>query len=478
MVMPSHCQYCKYPRASDDTHICQLTDPNICGACQKVAELDQKIQEMRDAIAGMEKERQQWKVQVNANHDGLLSHLPTEMIVNVFLFSLPGEAVTGNLDEIKDAYTLAAPLVLSAVSHQWRCIAHSTPQLWSTVPLTCGEWIKRSGQLPLLINIQFTSNRNAAGLIEMVNQISSYKLMTKFRSTTEGIMMLQTLRLRVLPFTTPYVASGTFNLGHRVLRPTRLILKGLRRIGDINIDWKHLTTLEIETPIDLFTSLEIFRRATQLKSNLPSESILCRNLEDLSITIFDSVKLFQQLICPSLNALMVHPERNAEIPLVNFIQNCACSLTMLSLFDVDLSREDARLLCCSLSTLQYLHLESFDVQQSQTGNHWLSLLGEVSIVDGIPEPSYLPELQSLRINQVNDLDFTLVPAIFYAPRSMTLYRRNLVRVLIVIETKSTSHWRNMELEDLQIKEQLLLLKKEGIKISLQATSAGRVKDLN
>ncbi|KAF9483110.1 hypothetical protein BDN70DRAFT_990593 [Pholiota conissans] len=185
--MNLHCQYCQCPRSTENEYICQPTDADACVACQRVAELDAKLERMREAIADLERERRRWKVQVNANHDKLTWRVPPEIVASILKFSLPENVTTLNLQYVTSMSTLGAPLVLSAVSRRWRDIAHSTPQLWTDVPLHLVEsnyhslptlatdWMNKSGQCPLSINICVPKNETeqALDLIRVVNQFSS-----------------------------------------------------------------------------------------------------------------------------------------------------------------------------------------------------------------------------------------------------------------------------------------------------------------
>ncbi|KAF9483167.1 hypothetical protein BDN70DRAFT_929496 [Pholiota conissans] len=194
MAVP--CPYCnrlRNPAQDQDGFICSPKDPNACLPCREMVELDDKIEEMRTAIVEMEIKRRELKMHVNSSHDRVTRDIPPEITAEIFQLCLPEGLPSANIAyKVKSLRTLGMPLILSAVSRRWRQMALASPRLWSNValrlmernlhslPILTNEWLERSGECPLSINIYIrasttTTNTSIQGreLIKLACQYSS-----------------------------------------------------------------------------------------------------------------------------------------------------------------------------------------------------------------------------------------------------------------------------------------------------------------
>ncbi|KJA19215.1 hypothetical protein HYPSUDRAFT_899383 [Hypholoma sublateritium FD-334 SS-4] len=216
--------------------LCRPADHTACPPCQQLAQLDGKIRGMREMLTDIENLRQDLNTQMNEHHDRLIHRFPSEISADIFQMYLPTDIMDNDLNSETSKHVLAASLALSAVCRRWRATAQSTPQLWMDIPLRlrtfnlrslpllAKDWIDRSGQLPLSINLTVSPARNLAPtlisrMIAVLNQCSTRWLRSKyegpssalsyFAGHTSGYSMLRTLRLKA------HISRivGTFNLG-------------------------------------------------------------------------------------------------------------------------------------------------------------------------------------------------------------------------------------------------------------------------
>ncbi|KAF9483170.1 hypothetical protein BDN70DRAFT_351780 [Pholiota conissans] len=513
MLTPTPCQYCNNSRnyiTGEKRFICRPTDPDTCHPCRKVVELGDKIQKMQEAIAEIEKERQQWMVHVNVNHDDLTRRIPPEITAEIFTFYLSEDTLKICMEfGPSKSYEIKTPLLLSAVSRRWRNIAHATPELWSKVPLRmwssnmqslpmlAKEWLERSGQYPLSINIFATdikSLKSFRELIHVVNQYSSRwkdlkfndesSALSHFSSNIEGISNLQTLCLNA--WVSRSGRKGCLNLGKFVLQPRCLVIEHLSSLDEITVDWTKLTDLTVQanSGLSLTDCLEVLRRAPQLTTcNLTpspslrniaslqdSEPILCRHIVNLTLADRNADRIFDYLICPSLDTLTISNLLAGElgIDIGIFLRKSNCSLTTLNVLadTVPLRNVNFILSCMTISTLCHLHIE-INKPNPSLFRDFFNILSKSSSQH---QPSYLPDLRSLTIHQVSKdcLEWSSLPRIFNAAGASNRQRRELKCFEFIFGTESfvTDLVPSMIVDD-QTRQELLLLKEQGVKLKIQ-----------
>ncbi|KAF9483104.1 hypothetical protein BDN70DRAFT_350316 [Pholiota conissans] len=488
------------------------TGPNAlaaCIPCKKVAELDQKMSQMRQSIIDMEKERQQWKTQINAKHDKFMRNFPVEIIAAILELSLPDDVAHLRLESVNSKYTLSAPLVLSAVSQRWRTIAHSTPQIWTTVPIRIGkhnchllpllatEWIERSSPLPLSVNISAEDDsKETQEVIKTVTRYCSRWTWLKyegeatnfshFSTDEEGTLQLNTVNLRTPGAEVP---AAMFELGKMIVRANRLVLVSVFCIDMVNVAWNHLTELfiiELAPP----ECLEALRRAPRLvkctfgsKKHITSTRYQLPNFHHpivhraiVNLTLFGNhcLPIFTHLRCPSLKILEVQSYRGnapAVAQMVRFILNSKCLLLHLYLGRTLIHQNEIDW----LGHLHSLRLLAINFMTPHLDDTLFALLAQTSTVDGVVKPLYLPKLQELEIQQGNMFNWTLLPLIFCTTESPERHRTRLERLAFSVPS-------NGELVDIPevtmseaTKQQLLSLKAQEVKMTI---AVGKViKDL-
>ncbi|KAF8956696.1 hypothetical protein BDZ97DRAFT_2079667 [Flammula alnicola] len=132
-------------------------------ACAKLSELDAAIDRQ---LADLLEKRRALKTQVNHHHNPLIHRLPSEIASHVF--TLYVESVNERLlsDHPYDKADWSPSLLLASVCKIWREIALATPRLWASANIflynsdlrgsqaeLVKQWLDRSGQLPLSINL-------------------------------------------------------------------------------------------------------------------------------------------------------------------------------------------------------------------------------------------------------------------------------------------------------------------------------------
>ncbi|KAF9523482.1 hypothetical protein CPB83DRAFT_862765 [Crepidotus variabilis] len=144
---------------------CLRSRDSPCLACQKLLEIEQKIEETRRTLLKLLTEKDELASAVNEHHDPFLNQLPAELVSHVFALSRPYLPSLNIFDpENFDEHTnIQGVLNPGQVCRNWRSIAHRSPELWtvfgvrikmnpcaSAVQLSL-EWLERSGICPLFM---------------------------------------------------------------------------------------------------------------------------------------------------------------------------------------------------------------------------------------------------------------------------------------------------------------------------------------
>ncbi|KAF9483166.1 hypothetical protein BDN70DRAFT_990634 [Pholiota conissans] len=504
------CQFCHYPRSSSDGSICKSNEILSCTPCQKVADLEEQILTMRKKIVELEEQRRQWKTQVNATHDGLTRKLPIEVTAEIFDLCLVPDICSSDLSYSFGKQWCKSPLELSAVSQRWRQIAHATPRLWSDIPLRIRDtktsslpelttqWIERSGQRPLSINIHsYANSRCAQDVIKILNGYASrwkhltfsghWHVLPAFATNLEGVSNIQTLYLRAR------AGKGRsrprkFDLGKYIVRPKRLVAEPLV-LDAIVIDWSHLTELEVSTSDSIESFIIVLRSVPQLKKCkfssefnqpfipgiAPANPFAHHSIVDLTVTRGRSFAIFVHLLCPALEKLTIGDceELGAIHQIIYFMNKSQCSIIDLSVCRIKLQQTDVDLLCQAIPTLHRLCIDSQNLyRQNFEGfdDHLFSLLARESDA----RPRFLPELCSLVII-TNDhppwsSDFwTAFLSIFNTdnPQSSQQHRRKLETVTLCFDDDTQSLDSLAATCDERIRAKLLSLKGKGVQVKIQ-----------
>ncbi|KAF9480631.1 hypothetical protein BDN70DRAFT_877324 [Pholiota conissans] len=471
------------PSCSVDGLLCGLSDPYRCGPCQKIDQMDQKIQDINTELARLRIERQALVEQAVAKHthEPFIHRLPPEVTARIFKLCVP-EAVE----------TMDIPLRLSAICGLWRSIAHSAPQLWSGVglnfrrstsahfpsPLLVREWLDRAGDLSLTIDFhvsdwQDTNNNEKPiiEIIEMFNQCShrwqslryggSTQFLSHFSGSEQGLPRLHTF---ILYGREHYLFLPVLNLYPS--RLTTLSADGVVLAGIITFDWSNLTSLSLRVilPSECLEALRIAPRLAyctfgQARGHLdeadlnqfplPLSPFAHPGIQHLAFTPgAQFYRVIEHLTCPSLKSLTIERGRFSRIPtLVKFLHRSQCPLEDLSLFGWNTEDNISMVpLYQEVSTLQQLHISLWGAYPVHDAlRDALAPLAELSIVSNSKQPRYLPSLCSLSLEtnvlcQPRDWE-KILPDIFGTRtlHSMELHRHFLKSMTVSLGMDSYVH---------------------------------------
>ena len=298
-----------------------------CNVCGRLKDVDDQIRTAQALVANLLRTRQLVSTQINLTHNKDLFHrMPNEVLGHIF-------------EDCGPSYALR----VGAVCRRWRRIARSTPRLWTTIKIQlfsnipwlnstldlAREWLSRSGQLPLTINVTCYTMMNISSsqmnameaIIKLINEYAHRwqdlqlrvpaSLLQGIRSDSQGRSTLRNLlivcheRTHFFPFS-PQNAR---------LHPTAVHIEYRFRLVDI--EWNNVTHVVGNFSVD--ECLEMLRRAprvTDFKLNKifvdPSPTypypfpncIVHPNLKSLSVSIPRPVPLlFHHASFPSLHEL-------------------------------------------------------------------------------------------------------------------------------------------------------------------------------
>ncbi|KAF8181284.1 hypothetical protein BJ912DRAFT_979953 [Pholiota molesta] len=511
--MSIRCQECKF-LSDPSKYLCDLADPNFCGPCTQLLEMDTKIKEIRLMLVGLVCERQKLKEQVNYNHDRLIHRLPPEIVADIFAFCIPADAMDIDLQHITfdSRQVIRAPLILSAVCRYWRTIAHAAPQLWQTLflcPLTLSshsfpqprsiqKWIDRAGSLPLSISLHVSHEAMHDGIhiTSVLNRCANRWVKFKYAGHSELLKYLTGDGQDLSQLRTLHLIDSSHRTKTELnLHPQRLRSLSISRIQliQINVDWQHITHLEMEC-VTLSDCFEALRRAPCLTHYtlrqpsrdygigpegghivLPQNPIVHSNIQYLEfVQTLLYKKIFEHSSCSSLMTLVIDFTQDlVEMPLiVDFLRKSGCSLETFSLVYAKPSTSDLVALCQGVPTLQHLHIDFCDASPVPS---LFALLAEFSIVNGRKEPRHLPALRSFDLDMLMVCDasvtpmvhdWTMLPNIFgtpvaHSPEATERHRHALESVAISVRARVGSNSDGVV--DGETLKRILWLREAGVK---------------
>ncbi|KAF9484098.1 hypothetical protein BDN70DRAFT_952969 [Pholiota conissans] len=206
---------------------------------------------------------------MNQVHDPLATKLPAEVVSTIFTNFAP---ITVSRDygipvnrpeDMHSGMERTTPLLLAAVCTAWRALAWSTPQLWSTisVDISCvngavvdilREWLNRSGDLPLYIEIHadLEIDYHKLDRHEISNVFAEYaprwfymelntalNFFSYIHPSIADARILSTLKVETFSFSETLDFHGIPNL--------KTIPMDVFPVGKLtNLNWKNLTTVE------------------------------------------------------------------------------------------------------------------------------------------------------------------------------------------------------------------------------------------
>ena len=380
------------------------------------------------------------------DHLTINERLPVEITSEIFILCAPLMSRTMTLYQVdvdRDfQHDISIPLRLSSVCRLWRSIAHSTPVLWTSFriyipsrnfpePLQqAQQWLSRSGQLPL--SIQISSDRLASinlldplvyELIDLVNSCS-HRWGSLDLSAHQYLLPLFSKSTTILKAVT-VLSSGYFN-------PFCDWLLG--------IHWNNITHFTARF-IDVGQALEILRVFPQLQEcsfidfrggddlPLPSSPHHLTHLETLLVHIEEPVldDLLNNISAPSLKTFHYDGSDHSLScdSIFTFLNRSGCLLNTFSLKHVDIITEEIISLLFAMPYLETLILgpptsDSLQCAKMNFGIPWvtdgmLDLLADTAEIsaslDDQDEP-FLPNLRSLNYIGCATFLWECIPFIF------------------------------------------------------------------
>ena len=392
------------------------------------------------------------KRKINQLYSPIVRHLPPDVTSTIFEFCLPDFT-----DRQLSPYTkedISIPLSLGAICSYWRDIAWSTPSLWSSLVVCvtskrdshivtgiAQEWLTRSGQLPLSINIfANTCNTTLTALADIINQHSTrwFNLdlfilphcYQHFHATDNHAPILKYLRFH---------SCGIGNLMNLNLQLTcpRLERASLSMfpVGKTNIQWDNLTHLTLQS-MSIIDSLLILRKTPRLVflklSGLHARykgpnigAFMLTSLRSLQLLSWNLAEDFlSNLIAPHLKVFYIPIKTFTSMENITFfLRRSACSLRSFSMiFSIFPPYFEGLMeLLQSMPSLKKLSLSSTSFEDTTRENYdprsILELVAKVLFSQSTSQQGFLPNLKILEysgklyLGPGNYVDFYSLPPV-------------------------------------------------------------------
>lgn len=271
-----------------------------------------------------------------------IGRLPTELLAELFVLSIP---------EVPYPSGFEPPLLLTAVCHTWRQVAHSTPQLWAKIGLDIPDypcpyasrhflerWISRSGLCLLSITLKlsrFSANESASDspLAGIVNVVITYRhrwralnihLPAKYAQAilacnSPNLVHLEIISVEDTTLTLDLSSFPKINRLHLKQERVRLCdgitfpVHNFLRIADFGMPGRLEDCLRFLRHVPLLEHFSVrFRGTSPFQTSSPSSICHLNNLrylnilaEPSSMTHFDLGKFMCHLRLPSLTSLYI-----------------------------------------------------------------------------------------------------------------------------------------------------------------------------
>ncbi|KAF8956474.1 hypothetical protein BDZ97DRAFT_1851695 [Flammula alnicola] len=395
-----------------------------------------KVKETRPADSEIQGERQILKPRTNLHHDLLTQLLPPEISSEIFLHCIPEELVDKDLEH-ETSTAISAPLILSSVCQKWREIALTTPQLWTSVPLRltprshrsliqlAREWIGRSGQLPLLLNLYLDPDDYGSPiiirrLIKLINRHSTRWAHLKYRGSSTWLSMftgdsrgapqLKTLKLH--PYGPTY--SDWFRLAGPKPTPRKIEISRLP-LESVVIEWSAITdmqasNLSIDECLELLQSTpqmihcKLFSVSAGNGDHLISENRIIHPLLQTLHLQTDRVTADHLLNKVALPSLVEFGCNYGYTPPIEGITSCitrsSCSLKTFYLSGKTIRKGDLIRLCQLMPALRSLNLRLNQIDQLEDFFQHFAKTSHMSQSDHTQnEKCFLPLLTRISFSQ-------------------------------------------------------------------------------
>lgn len=262
----------------------------------KLQRLENEISRMRAILASLESEHAQLKKFVDS-HRAILSpikRIPPELLQEIFVRCLPTRNCVMDATE--------APLLLTCICSEWRNIAISTSELWSSLHIvvpdrnwgaatnmllpvviqSAKDWFARSGTHPLSVSLFIDQDQQPqadefCSIIELLDsflhRLQSIDLNVReeflLQLGPRSVPLLQYIAIRI-DHDSPRSELSLFSIFKETSSLRRITMKGPTSLNDtLSLPFDQLQTLNLECEYEVNQMLDVLTR--------------CRNLQKLSL---------------------------------------------------------------------------------------------------------------------------------------------------------------------------------------------------
>ncbi|KAF9521775.1 hypothetical protein CPB83DRAFT_865256 [Crepidotus variabilis] len=340
-----------------------------CVACRKLSALERKIEGARRTLNQLLAERDDLSFTLNQQHDPFATRLPVEIASRIFTHCRPIPRARIDLSD-DDRYDyrglIDAVFHLSQVCANWRRVAQSTPELWDVFcarftsednvqeVAIASQWLKRSGELPLFIQIRVESTtpsyfRKLFPLIishslrwEFFDLMAPLPFMKWFATMVSSVSLYPLKHLKLQTLDEPAWPSNIKLLN---ASPTTFTQRGCSS-HHFTISWERLTHF-YATAFPFWEAVHLFQSAhlllhceisaivEVLSAPAPSSPTLVTSASLNTFVVSDIPSyMWDCLAFPSLQTLHVTQTHNANrwIHLRDFVYRSGCRIQDLRLY--------------------------------------------------------------------------------------------------------------------------------------------------
>ncbi|KAF9527156.1 hypothetical protein CPB83DRAFT_907952 [Crepidotus variabilis] len=353
---------------------CRRNRTGTCAGCQKLLDIECKIEETRRTLDNLLKEKEALASTLNEHHDPLSYRLPVEITSRIFLQSLPLSSadVETHYSWDYDAKSfIKSVLLLGHVSKYWRKVARGTPKIWSILCLMVNrsnclntvlfmrEWLELSGGLPLCIQLRVERKQNDVVtavlqkvVVSLIEHAHRWKMidfdiphyLLPWVSSAMPIQQLSCLEHIELGVTSTHSDDLDATSVLSLRASPRWLTQGNIRLSQISINMEHLTHFYSRGSIEMDDCIQLFRDAPRLltcdiqevtghaSSNVlvTSPSLQTLKTGELPENWWNSLTLL------SLEELTVdEPIDESWMQLHSLLQRSGCKLKVFNIVDTD-----------------------------------------------------------------------------------------------------------------------------------------------
>ncbi|KAF9521740.1 hypothetical protein CPB83DRAFT_887855 [Crepidotus variabilis] len=257
--------------------------------------------------------------QLNTKHDPMGNRLPVEITSKIFQHCLPDlpspETFENSSRESNTDHEFSQTTAkLTSINQNWRSIAHSTPELWTSIFLNFTRWSISGDRLPIILtNVKQRIQRSSNLLLSIRLIAGEGHALVSYSAQMLEAFSLEAHRWRSLCISAPrkvisVISTQTFPKG-----PTNSTIVSF-------LDFlPRLMTLECQ----------ICNGDQTFNSNPP---LLHPSLKTLKLTAIEAVpNLLAKITLPALETLICRFNSNEHTTLRDFLSRSSCPIQTLSI---------------------------------------------------------------------------------------------------------------------------------------------------